>query len=613
MGNATSRQTVRNGWMLGLLVAALLATTLLPASLTYAAGREWYVATNGSNSNNGTSGAPLATLQEAVNRAAPGDTIIVRAGTYTVTQPITINNKQGSSSAVLTIRGEGLPVFRAASFESIPVWEGIISIQGSSYLTIQGLRLENSGWFGFKATNSSNLTFDGNQSAVSLASAIYTYNVTNLAVRNNDVSRFCDQKESVRGSTCQEGISIVLTNGFDVSRNIVHDAPEGDGMNPGGGEGIDIKEGSKNGTVSFNQVYNLVQIGIYIDAWDKLTENIEVYGNRVYRTASGIAINAEAGGTLSNLKVHDNIIYDVGYHGIEIANTGSNGLRQGVHLYNNTIVRSGYQANKPPWCARYGCSDWGYGIRINTSNISDIAIHDNIVVDNHSAAVSLDTGGSYVNLNTNILYPRRGYSWAFESFGANPIEADPRFVNAAANDFHLRADSPAIGRGIGGDPLNVDADGRTRPSWPIDLGALIYTSGGSGNLLQNPSFASGCAYWNGCSVTTTSGAYNNNSAQIGSYGWIGQRVAAQAGRLYTFTAYIKTTCGPGAFSGFGYSAYTSSGASLVDTYPVTSADSTWQQKSFSVTAPANAAFIQVNFYNGGNGCTMYVDEVSLTT
>ena len=613
MGNATSRQIVRNGWMLGLLVAVLLATTLLPASLTYAAGREWYVATNGSNSNNGTSGAPLATLQEAVNRAAPGDTIIVRAGTYTVTQPITINNKQGSSGAVLTIRGEGLPVIRAASFESIPVWEGIIAIQGSSYVTIQGLRLENSGWFGFKAANSSNVTLDGNQSAVSLASAIYTYNVTNLAVRNNDVSRFCDQKESVRGSTCQEGISIVLTNGFDVSRNIVHDAPEGDGMNPGGGEGIDIKEGSKNGTVSFNQVYNLVQIGIYIDAWDKLTENIEVYGNRVYRTASGIAINAEAGGTLSNLKVHDNIIYDVGYHGIEIANTGSNGLRQGVHLYNNTIVRSGYQANKPPWCARYGCSDWGYGIRINTSNISDIAIHDNIVFDNHSAAVSLDTGGSYVNLNTNVLYPRRGYSWAFESFGANPIEADPRFVNAAANDFHLRADSPAIGRGIGGDPLNVDADGRTRPSWPIDLGALIYTNGGSSNLLQNPSFASGCANWNGCSVTTTNGAYNNNSAQIGSYGWIGQRVAAQAGRVYTFTAYVKTSCGSGTFSGFGYSAYTSSGASLVDTYPVTTANGTWQQKSFSVTAPANAAYIQVNFYNGGNGCAMYVDEVSLTT
>jgi hypothetical protein len=460
----------------------LVASVLFGAQSTLAA-TTWYVATNGSNGNDGSSAYPLATLQEAINRAAPGDTIIVRSGNYTVTGPTTIANKQGTSSAVLTIRGEGMPVFSTSTLYDIDVWQGILTIENSSWVRVEGIRLENSGWFSFKVDNSSNITLDGNQTYISLASAVYTYESNNITVTNNDVSRFCDQKERIRGSTCQEGMSLVKTNGFNVSYNLVHDAFQGDGMNPGGGEGIDAKEGSKNGIISFNTVYNLVQVGIYVDAWNVLTENIEIYGNKVYNVAHGISLGSEAGGTLRNVSVHDNLVYNIGYHGISIGSDEAvSGQRENIKIYNNTVTRSGFTAYKPPWCSLYGCGDWGSGILIDSSKVSGISIHDNISVNNHSAQLGVFyAASSAYSINTNILWPQTGYTWANETFGTNAIIADPVFVNASANDFHLQATSPAIGVGVGGDPLNVDADGQTRPSWPIDLGAFIYVGQGSGN------------------------------------------------------------------------------------------------------------------------------------
>lgn len=410
----------------------------------------------------------------AVTRASPGDTIIVRAGTYTVSAPITINNKQGTSGAVIAIQGQGMPVIKASSYNDIPVFDGIISIDSSAYISISGIRLESSGWFGFKASNSNDIVFDGNQSSISLASATYVVDSNNVIVANNDVSRFCDQRENVRGSTCQEGISIVRTDGFNIHNNAVHDAPEGDGSKPGGGEGIDAKEGSRNGQIVYNAIYDLVQVGIYVDAWDKLTENIEVYGNRIYNTAHGIGVNSENGGTVNNVKIHDNLIYNVGYHGIILDGDGNvNGPRQNVHIYNNTIYRAGYTANKPPWCSLYGCNDWGNGIYINTTKISGISIHDNILANSASTQIYVLSGAEgNVSINKNLIYSQNGYT--YDTLGNNPIQSDPQFVNAGANDFHLQSGSPAIGVGVGGDPLDRDADYVVRPSSPIDLGAFTY-------------------------------------------------------------------------------------------------------------------------------------------
>jgi len=50
--------------------------------VTTPTGATWWVATNGSDANAGTSGAPLATLSAAAGKASPGDQIRVRPGVY---------------------------------------------------------------------------------------------------------------------------------------------------------------------------------------------------------------------------------------------------------------------------------------------------------------------------------------------------------------------------------------------------------------------------------------------------------------------------------------------------------------------------------------------------
>jgi hypothetical protein len=58
------------------------------------------------------------------------------------------------------------------------------------------------------------------------------------------------------------------------------------------------------------------------------------------------------------------------------------------------------------------------------------------------------------------------------------VDTDPRFVDAANNDFHLGPDSPAIDRGEARPDVTADHDGTVRPQgagW--DIGAYEYCAG----------------------------------------------------------------------------------------------------------------------------------------
>ena len=116
----------------------------------------------------------------------------------------------------------------------------------------------------------------------------------------------------------------------------------------------------------------------------------------------------------------------------------------------------------------------GTGIRIETTNIRNSRIHDNISYNNATTVMESAATATNAVIDNNVVYPVGKSSWAPEKVGLRPIKADPRFVFPGSNDFHLQSTSPAIKKAIAGDPLNVDADRYPRTIVPTDLGSFIY-------------------------------------------------------------------------------------------------------------------------------------------
>ena len=76
-----------------LLRVILLLLLIITQNLVWAG--TYYVALNGSNSNNGTIASPWYSIMHAIRNTAPGDTILIRGGLYPQQDEIWIRNNYG--------------------------------------------------------------------------------------------------------------------------------------------------------------------------------------------------------------------------------------------------------------------------------------------------------------------------------------------------------------------------------------------------------------------------------------------------------------------------------------------------------------------------------------
>lgn len=448
-----------------------LLVVILLFSVSQIMATNIYVSNTGNNNYPGNQFQPLLHIQKAADIAKPGDTVIVLNGIYT--EKIVIRNKKGTAEEPIVFRATGEVIINfqgdiqlnqpdlKTPHSEIPLSSGnhpyhpyylgaIVRIENSGYIFFDGFKVLNSQWFGIAAYECNNLNIQNCYVDNTQASGIYILDSKNITLKNNEVSRACTYPLRIPGDKnhgTQEFISVVNCNGFEVSYNRVHESgardPWGAAGTGEGGEGIDVKEASMNGSIHHNLCWNLSRLGIYCDAWNaKNYHNVKVFNNIVHNCGAGIAIAGEDGGNVRDVYIYNNLIYNNRYSGINLAYWGHNGSKKDIYIFNNTIFKN--RAN---------------GIDIASEIHEDIQIINNILYQNGKDKTD--------NL---IIGPARNVQSE-----NNLVGTDPMFINWRTGDFRLKEKSPAIDAGIDTKFKYNDLNEQPRVSGAkIDIGAYEF-------------------------------------------------------------------------------------------------------------------------------------------
>lgn len=433
----------------------------------------YYVSPNGSDSNPGTGSAPWRTLSKAAQTLIAGDTVYIKNGTYIEQVIPTQSGLPGREITYAAFPGHTPVLDGQALSVANGDWGGLFWIKDKSHINVRGLRIRgsalisgNPGIAGILVANSDNITLENNIISNTRSSGIGVWASAYVRIIANDIQK------AVNGGS-QECITIASSSEFEVARNHVHN---GSGLDVGG-EGIGIKETSAFGSVHHNHVYDLPgTVGIYVDAYDSKApsaHDIEVYNNKVYEVGIGIALGAEQGGDLQDIRVFNNIVHHTDTYGIIVTDwiRQNEGTKNNIAIFNNTLVANG--------------KAYGGGLVIAGSRIKDIFVYNNILSDNLSWQLAANTTSqSQIYATNNLLYGKNSYEdgQILTITGDNVVVGNPMFIGDT--DYHLRESSPAIGIGIMAGAPAFDFDNVVRPQGSAyDIGAYEYVDLGSSKII----------------------------------------------------------------------------------------------------------------------------------
>ncbi len=455
----------------------LTASTFLAAVVVFSSLCEaavYYVSTSGgSDSNSGTEAAPWATVQKAAAVLTAGDTVYIKNGTYALnTHPTTkylSPVKSGSSTAgwiTFAAYPGHTPVLDGGN-AVLPVG-GLINIRNKEYIRISGLTVQNvddnAEGIGIYVENSRHIIIEKNHVRHIDSSGIQVFTKSSqLGLPSADILIDGNDVEDTNLGGPNEMITVAGVNRFEVRNNRVHNASSG----ANGGEGIDIKQGAKNGSAHHNEIWDLRinRPGIYIDAWDQLTENIDIHSNHIHHVGThGLYIGSERGGLLRNVRIYNNIVHDNYRAGIyfpdETSFSGKEPL-EGIVVVNNTFARNGVSVN------------WFGAVHVANPSITGLIIRNNIAWQNGRYQIyDIPAGVSGAVVSDNLLWGTTGTADNSRVSSGADKKTDPLFVNAAVDDFHLQAASPAIDGGadaaLPADSFDQDGDSDTAEPIPFD-------------------------------------------------------------------------------------------------------------------------------------------------
>jgi len=490
--------------------SATAVITLLQAPYT---GKTYYVATNGVDSaTHGTLASPFASLQYAASVTKPGDTVLVRAGTYNKLLTLAAANS-GTLRAPITFAAyPGEAAILDGTKLTIPNGQnGLVTLNGASNIIIEGFTIQN-----YTTTK-----------VTEVPTGIYITGVSdNDQIINNHVTKITTTAHAT-ASGCADGVASQTSNALGIdafgpvgtaSRYITNIVLAGnlvDHLLTGCSESVSMTGNVSYFAILSNIVSNNNNIGIDSTGWedDGKTYDYARYGivrgnsvhdihseptnpdynyygadgiyvdggaqiiieqNQIFRVDYGLEIASETKGHIAtNVIARNNLIYGNTQVGISIGGSGSgNGGTQNTDIVNNTLYNNDTQQT-------------GTGEFQIQYNASKNIFENNIIYANTQCLFDSMTPGSAqpvpATLNNNIYYCTQGASaaqfvWQTKSvtgYASWPAKsgqdslslfANPLFVSTSTPNFDVTATSPAIGAGADlGSALGlVDLPGNAR-------------------------------------------------------------------------------------------------------------------------------------------------------
>lgn len=397
----------------------------------------YYVAPNGNNNNPGTAIQPWATLQKAVDAVAPGDVIIVRAGTYAGCRI----GKSGTANLPITLKAEPSARPLINSLASTNRHQSLIEIENFdlrvSYWVIDGFEISGAPRHGVDIRNADYITVQN----------CFSHNNGSTSVRGDGIFLGFSERPTLQFNE----LSFNSEHGLYHSNSADYPTIRGNRLHHNTNAGIhingDLSQGG-DGVISFGLIEKNViwengaggGSGINCDGLsDSIIRNNLLFANR----ASGISLYAidAAAGASRNQVLHNTIIQAAsGRWCLNIPAADGVASPTGNVVKNNIFIHPGTRGSVTTYSASALQSDY------------------NIVVNRFSQ----DDGNTFITLS----------AWQAAGQDQHSIVSTPEtlFVDVANNNYRLKTGSPALNAGTSV-AVTEDADGVPRPQgFAADIG-----------------------------------------------------------------------------------------------------------------------------------------------
>jgi parallel beta-helix repeat protein len=437
----------------------------------------WYVDDDG--------GADFMKIQDAINNASVGDTIIVYSGVYyenvVVNKSVTLmGNGQpvidaGGEGNAITLTEDGITLVGFTATNSVKDWRNVGIRVTSNNNTITGNDVSNNNnGDGIDLRDSSYNNISGNNVCNNNGDGIDLYDSNNNIIKGNNVCNnngdgiyFGDSSyNTISGNNVcnnDDGIFFIFNYFGDSSYNTI----SGNNVCNNNDDGIYFGDSSYN-TISGNNVCNNNYGGIGLDT---------ITGNNVSNNEYSISLSDSNNNTITGNNVSNNE-----YGGIYLGDSSNNNSITGNTFVNNGLrVSNSYQntvegniVNGKPLVyledvSDYKVEDAGQVILVNCSNITV----ENLDLSNTSVGIDLwETEASIISNNKVRNNSRNGI--CLTSSGNNTITGN----NVSNNRYGLGLGDSSYNTITGNNVCNNNDDG-------IYFGDSSYNTISGNNVCNN--------------------------------------------------------------------------------------------------------------------------------